>query len=63
MFTKRDYLAYFRLLLVIEREMEKEGHVLYKKIKNEKARELISRWIADEERHAIIVEKLIKMIR
>lgn len=62
MFAKRDYLAYFRLLLVIEREMEKEGHSLYRMIKDNRARALITKWIADEKRHTEIVERMIAFV-
>ena len=58
----KKYLDYFQQLYSIERDMEKEVGELLAMIKDPKARILLNKMKADEQRHAKIVEALIALV-
>lgn len=62
MFTKKDYLSYFKQIYSVELFMIQEGKDLLKIVTDKEAVGLINQLIADEKRHAKIVKDMMKLI-
>lgn len=62
MFSKKDYLDYFKQLYDVEIVMKKEVEQLLKIVDLPEARKILERIREDEIRHAKIVKDMIKLI-
>lgn len=63
MFQTKDYLSYFDQILLIEKNMVRDGRLMLKAVKEPEAQELLKHLVEDEKKHVKIVKALKKIIK
>ncbi len=60
--SHKEYLEFLKTLFQVEQEMEEDGLTMLGFATDDLARELLSKLVADERRHQIIVKEIMALV-